>query len=138
MSTSKKEIQLSDIKEAVLVNTCRPSESEEQHFNFTRFIRTSQNLEGNSQLGTILFVGVAKQFGFTDHTIQSYASLEKAEFDFKFKEFKDKLKAGQVKIATYSKYRNRKHNVKDDQYGDDDVRFSNKVSLVKNFLRLCR
>lgn len=136
MSISK--ISLADIKEAVLANTARPTEEEDLRFTQDRFIRCSQNMEGNSQVGIILFAGVAKQFGFPDSHIMMYASIEREQLVFKLQEFREKNNAGQMKIGLRVKY---KKGIIDPSFADDfdeDVRFAYKVILIKNYLKLMK
>jgi hypothetical protein len=115
-------MSLHDVHEAVLKNTCRPAEGEE--YEFSRFIRCSPNAEGNSQIGTILFVGVAQSYRFTAGDIMGFSGLERAEYDFKLAAYKE----AQIRAALAQKYH------KLDAWENDDVRFINKIKLIKNWL----
>jgi hypothetical protein len=99
------------IQEAIRKNICAPDEAESDDFTVSRIIRASTKREGDSQLGVVLFVGLADELGYKYHDIESIASLQRDEYKFKLSKFRRKSKS-------------------------NDTRFLNKIKLVKNYLRL--
>ena len=100
---------------AVEKNTCRPKQKEAKEITVKRKILASPSMEGDSQIGMILFVGVAHEMGYNKLAIKNYLSIEfDGEFDYKLRKYKAKL---------------------DDAKDDKVSRFRNKVILIKNHLR---
>lgn len=97
------------IREAVVKNTCRPLPVEREAYD-PRSIRVSTLREGDSQIGIMLFVGVATRLGFTSEEIVMSEGIEHKEVAYKYQKYTDK-------IAT-------------------DKRFANKSKLVFNYLKL--
>lgn len=109
MSTSSREKLLWLVREAVVKNTCRPLPIEREAYD-PRSIRVSTLREGDSQIGIMLFVGVANELGFTAEEIMMSEGIEKLEVDYKIEKYNEKIKY--------------------------DKRFGNKRKLVRNFLKL--
>lgn len=95
---------------AILKNTSRPRPEELKKITIHRKIQCSPNLEGDSQVGMILFVGLATMLGKRIKDIMSHVSIE---FD---KEFNYKLAKFYKLMGT-------------------NQRFANKVLLVQNYIR---
>jgi hypothetical protein len=98
------------IQEAIKKNVCLSPEEELKSFSIDKQIRTSITHEGDSLVGLVLMVGIAKWFEYSDDEIMLFMYLEQEEFNKKLRRFKRFLK--------------------------DDKRFLNKVRLVLNYLRL--
>ena len=107
MSTSKrvsnhtKFMQL--LEEAIVKNTCPPREGE--IFYQTKKLRVSGDLEGNSQLGTLLFVGVSETFNIKRTDVVDYLGIEPEEYDYKVREYISELGSNPVPIRLYNKSR---------------------------------
>lgn len=99
------------ILEAIKKNVCAPGPDELDEFTISRAIRASTKMEGDSQLGLLLFVGVCCWYNYGYPDISALASLEYEEYQFKRNKFHRKLKS-------------------------NDKRFLNKVKLIGNYLRL--
>lgn len=99
------------IMEAIKKNVCAPGENELEEFTISRAIRVSTKMEGDSQLGLLLFVGTCALYGYNYPDVSAIASLEFAEYHFKRNKFNRKLKS-------------------------NDKRFLNKVKLIGNYLKL--
>jgi hypothetical protein len=97
--------------EAVRKNICAPGDDECDDYTVSRTIRASTKREGDSQLGLLLFIGVAAEYGYGYSDISSAASIEYEEYRYKLSKFRRKSRS-------------------------NDKRFLNKVKLVKNYLRL--
>lgn len=91
LSKMKAEIKLGLVEQAVLANTCRPKASELKKITIIRKIQTSPSLEGDSQLGMILFVGVARAFfGLSQKQIMDHLSIEGGnEYEYKLGKFEE-------------------------------------------------
>lgn len=97
------------IREAILKNTARPTSGEEKKFTIPKVLRTSTSREGDSELGLILFCGIANELGMTIDEIVLSLSVDAAEARFKIQKFSEMV---------------------------GDVRFDNKIKLIHNYLRL--
>lgn len=100
------------LKEAVTINTCKPSPAELKGLTFIKPLRTSRYWEGDSDTGLVLFIGLAVQYGFTAPEIELEVGAEGAEVSYKNDLFKTRVKE--------------KH-----------PRFLNKIKLIQNYMRLC-
>lgn len=99
------------ILEAVKKNICAPGEDELEEFTISRAVRASTKMEGDSQLGVLLFVGICSSYNYSYSDISAMASLEFDEFLYKLNKFRRKSKS-------------------------NDRHFLNKVKLIRNYLRL--
>lgn len=99
------------VQEAIKKNICAPGEDELEDFTISKYIRASTKREGDSQLGLVLFVGICSELGYGYSDISQIASLEYEQYRFKLSKYKRKSRS-------------------------NDHRFLNKVTLVKNYLRL--
>jgi hypothetical protein len=80
------------LKEAVLKNTVRPRPEEEAKMTISRLIRCSPEIEGDSQLGLVLFIGMAHTiYGISDSEIMDHLGIEQEEYKFKLKKFRNNL-----------------------------------------------
>lgn len=105
--------KLGMLKQAILVNTCRPKEKEREKITVDRIIQTSPSQEGDTQLGLILFIGMASKLGFKKSEIMDYLSIEfDEEYNYKLGKFEEMLNS------------------------KDHKRFKVKVDLVVNYLFL--
>lgn len=100
-----------EIMEAVKKNVCAPGEEEMEDYTISRCVRASTKNEGDSQVGIVLFVGIATDYNYTYSDISTIASLEFEEYRFKLSKYKRKSRS-------------------------NDTRFRNKIKLIKNYLRL--
>jgi hypothetical protein len=104
------------IREAVLKNTCRPLPKEKELSDIKR-LRVSALREGDSQMGVLLFVGIANELKIDIEQISSCEGIEHEEVRFKISKFKTKLAV----------------------VGEDrDNRFHYKVQLIRNYLKLVK
>lgn len=99
------------LQEAILKNICAPSSNEMEEFTISRFIRASGKMEGDSQLGILLFIGLADRYDYPYAEIANMATVEYEEYRFKLSKYKRKCKS-------------------------NDSRFLNKKKLIENYLRL--
>jgi len=96
--------------EAVQKNCFLPSPKEQQKFTVSRILRTSPKLEGDSEIGIILYIGIGKQLGLTPSEIQNYLCIDRKEYLYKYNQFnilKNKARTmNKIKLITnYLKYR---------------------------------
>lgn len=73
------------LEEAILKNTCPPREGEV--CNQSKKLRVSGELEGDSQLGVLLFVGVSAAFGIPRAEATDYIGIEVEEYNYKANKF---------------------------------------------------
>lgn len=97
------------IKEAITKNVCHPTAGEEKRFTVSKLLRTSTSREGDSEVGLILFCGIADELGLTTDEIVIILSVDAEEARFKIKRYSELI---------------------------DEPRFKNKIKLVKNYLKL--
>lgn len=109
---------LFNLKKAVLANTCRPTPKEDAELTTDKAIRTSPSWEGDSEIGVLLYVGLAAEMGFQLGDITTALSVEHEEAKYKINRFKE-IVAGE-NVAR-----------------DVRWRLNNKIMLIKNYLRLC-
>ena len=118
---------LKRLNAAVLANTSRPTPDEEEDIKVHKKIMTSLKLEGDSKMGMILFVGIAKEYGISTSRIMDYLGIEFGnEFIHKSSEF------------------NRYMSLPDIQLGERKLtkipimgnRTKNKVKLINNYLKI--
>ena len=108
--------ELIKLERAVLANTHRPDEAEMEEIKVHKKIMTSLKLEGDSKMGMILFVGIAKSLGASRDEIIDHIGLEFIEeYNHKFSEFN-----------RYLAHKN--HHTR--------IRFENKIKLINNYLTL--
>lgn len=80
------------LENAVRANIYPPTAEEEAKLSDHRRIRASGSMEGNSQIGTILFVGIASlDFGMDRDDIKAYLSIDEKEYSHKQGKFMSKL-----------------------------------------------
>jgi hypothetical protein len=103
-------VSLLKIQEAISKNVCPPDENEEQNFSIPKSLRASISREGDSQLAILLFVGIATDYGYSPADIKIFLNIRSEEFKYKLSKYKRKSRS-------------------------NDVRFINKILLVKNYLR---
>lgn len=111
-------IDLNKLKEAVLKNTCRPTEEEERKLTSNRVIKTSPSWNNDSELGIILFVGFAKANKASNDDICDVLCIDHEECEFKAQVYKDVLTKSLRGRDLISK------------------RFANQVALIKNYMVL--
>lgn len=86
------------LENAVRANICEPTPEEKKKLSDHRRIRASGSLEGDSQIGSVLFVGIASlDFGMDREEIRSYLSLNPKEYAFKQTKFVSKLEEQNTK-----------------------------------------
>jgi hypothetical protein len=105
-----KKIKTSQLYEAVRKNVSEPEPSELDKLTVSKRLRASASREGDSEMGILLFIGVADQFGIPVDDIMNELSIELEEYKFKSKRFQIQIKK--------------------------DRRLQNKVLLIYNYLRL--
>lgn len=106
-------------------NVCEPREDEV--FNVERMIRASGDLEGDSQIGVLLFIGIARDFGINASDIIDFLGIEKEQYQYKLNKYTERV----VKTRSLSK------NLGFYQEESEEwntCRFRNKVVLIKTFL----
>lgn len=118
------------LKEAVLKNTVRPRPEEEEKMTVSRFIRCSPEIEGDSQLGIILFCGLAHKFyGLTQSEIIDHVGIEPEEFKFKVHKFLNNYaQASRLKPINHNAY----HVLSFREF--DLYKMRNKVMLINNYI----
>jgi hypothetical protein len=121
------------LKEAVLANTVRPRPDEEKKLTVSKLIRTSPEVEGDSQLAMILFVGIASSiYNVNSSEIIEYFGMEPEEFEFKVKKFN-------VHHSISKKLRPLDYmSMQEDPspMNFDMRKFANKVKLIKTYIHL--
>lgn len=98
------------ISEAVRCNICKPDEFEKMELTSHKDLRASQAKEGDSQIGILLFIGIAHMYRHTKSEIMDYIGVETDEFEYKSAKFITKMK--------------------------EDDRFKTKVKLINNYLKI--
>lgn len=105
-------VSLFDLHEAVSKQICRPKDSERRHITVDRQLQASPAMEGDSQIGLILFVGLAGELGLDPREAMEFVGIEsKSEYNYKVSKYKTLSKAGgrfAVKkrlILNYLKYK---------------------------------
>lgn len=73
------------LEEAIKKNTCPPREGE--HFTQTKKLRVSGELEGDSQLGVLLFVGLSIVYRIPRAEAVDFIGIETEEYDYKASKF---------------------------------------------------
>lgn len=96
--------------EAVQKNCFLPTPKEKEKFTVSRILRTSPKLEGDSEMGLILYIGIGKLVGMTPTEIQSFLCIDRKEYMFKHNTFRtikrEKRVATKVNlIMNYLRYR---------------------------------
>lgn len=109
---SKKFIAMSLLGEAINKNVCKPRPAELGAFTHDRWHRASPTLEGDSQIGTLLYIGVGTDLGFSKEEILDFLSIEREEFEYKLRKYEGSLSLS------------------------DGGRLGVKVRLIKNFILL--
>lgn len=120
------------LKEAVLKNTVRPRPDEEVKMTMSKVIRCSPEIEGDSQLGYVLFCGIAYMFyGLSIHQIIDHLGMEPEEFNYKVKKFIDNYneasKLGKLNDNTSF------HVIDSREF--DLRKLYNKVRLINNYIK---
>lgn len=113
--------------EATKKNICKPRETEIQEYTVDKLIRASGELEGDSQVGMILFIGVARDFGISTVEIIDFLGIEKEEYIYKLQKY-------QGKSLKFNKISTNLQNYQEESEDWNTSRFKNKVLLIKNFL----
>jgi hypothetical protein len=91
---------MSLLSKAIQVNVCKPKKSEEDKFTHDRWHRASPALEGDSQIGIMIFIGVGKDLGFTKKAISDFLSIEASEFEYKLQKYREGIARVDSKIFT--------------------------------------
>lgn len=99
---------LFQIREACIKNLCPP---QNETFKISRSIQVSAKYEGDSQLGLMIFIGVATEHGYSYSEIAMAEHVNYDEYVYKRSKYKRKLRT-------------------------KEKRFGVKVKLIKNYLRL--
>lgn len=107
-----KALTMALIEEAISKNVCKPTKKEELEFSIDRRFRASPSAEGDSQMGIILFCGIAKDSGFTKDDILLFASIQPSVYSFKIEKYNRLLRQSK--------------------------RFVNKVKLIKTYINYAR
>lgn len=120
------------LKEAVLKNTVRPRPEEEVKMTISKVIRCSPEIEGDSQLGIMLFCGVAYMFyGIPVQQIIDHLGMEPEEFNYKVKKFienyNEASKLGKLNDTTSF------HVIDSKEF--DLRKLYNKVRLINNYIK---
>jgi len=97
------------LKKAILANVASPKKAELKKYEFAKMLPSSPSLEGNYEIGVILFVGVADFLGISREEVEMFLSIEEDEYDWKLKEYGTRFVG--------------------------DKRFFNKVNLIINYLQ---
>lgn len=121
------------LKEAILKNTVRPRPEEEDKITVSKLIRCSPQIEGDSQLGIMLFCGIASVgYGCKSNEIMEYLGIEQNEFNYKLKKFIENYRSAQSLKPLHS-------GIPFDILSgrEFDLRkLKNKVSMVNNYISL--
>ena len=98
------------LEEAIMKNVGRPREDEASDYTVEKRLRASKAVEGNSQIGLILFVGLSKHFGVSKKAATIHIGLDPEGYDNKLSEYKKNM--------------------------DSKPRFFFKDKLVKNYINI--
>ena len=107
-------MNLFKLREAVLKNTCRPTDEEAKELA-DKSLRTSRYWEGDSEMGLILFIGIASNYGYSSTEIEMVISVDFEQVQFKRSVYDRAMNSS---VATLSA-----------------LRMRNKTKLIKNYLR---
>ena len=102
------------LKTATTKNVCEPKERE--NFTIPRMLRASGDLEGDSQVATILFIGIAKAFNLAPKDVMEFLGIEEEEHKFKLHKYREAMDSQSDGIAT--------------------LRFKNKKKRIRNYIRI--
>jgi hypothetical protein len=89
------------LEEAITKNTCPPREGEV--FTQSKKLRVSGELEGDSQLGVLLFVGVSAKYGVPRAETVDFLGVEVDEYDYKINKFSIEHVAGNQRLINKTK-----------------------------------
>lgn len=106
-------------------NVCEPREDEV--FNVERMIRASGDLEGDSQVGILLFIGIARDFNVNASEIIDFLGIEKEQYTYKLNKYSERVVKMRKLINGIGFYQE-----ESDEW--NTVRFRNKISLIKTFI----
>lgn len=99
------------LENAVVVNICRPDDEEIKKVALHRKIKASASMEGDSQIGLVLFIGIAtNDFDQNGKEIAEYLSCNPDEYRYKLKKYTRKLE-------------------------NQDPKYLAKIKLIKNYLK---
>lgn len=101
MSTSNNKVSnyfkfMQVLEEAITKNTCPPRANE--LFNQSKKLRVSGELEGDSQLGVLLFVGICGMYGIPRAEATDYIGIEVEEHDYKANKFGAERDSGNSRL----------------------------------------
>ncbi len=119
------------LNEAIIKNTVRPRPNELEKMTVSKVIRCSPEIEGDSQLGILLFCGIAHvQYGVSKNKIMDYIGVEPEEFRFKIDKFKKNLDEANKLPKLHA-------NVIDvlGPHQLDLYKLKNKVTLINNYIK---
>lgn len=120
------------LNEAILKNTVRPRPHEEQKMSISKSIRCSPEIEGDSQLGIVLFCGIASiHYGIPKNEIMDYLGVDSSEFTYKVNKFIENTgSAGKLP----QKFNGAAFDIISNNE-IDLIKIRNKVKLVKNYVQ---
>jgi hypothetical protein len=108
-------------------NICEPRPDEVEDYTVEKLIRASGDLEGDSQIGTQLFIGIARDFSVPSSEIIDFLGIEKEEYAFKLAKYNEK----QLRVKSITAHIN---SYQEESRDWNLARFRNKVALIKTFL----
>lgn len=121
------------LNEAIVKNTVRPRPNEEEKMTVSRVIRCSPEIEGDSQLGILLFCGMASViYNIPGNAIIDHTGIEQNEFAYKVKKFKTNLS----KASKLPKLKNKLTFEVISNQELDLRKLHNKVRLINNYIML--
>jgi len=124
-------VTLCMIEEAVLKNTCRPREDEDDKYPVDKKIRSSGSLEGDFQIGMTLFIGFADKLGIPMKDTVSFMNIENDEYNYKYEKFL-------FDLADAIEARSRIAHIPRLDQDFESYRFVTKFDLITNYMKLCQ
>lgn len=116
---------------AVTANTLRPRPEEVDALMTSKMIRCSPELEGDSQIGMTLFIGISKMYGVSEKDIADFLGIEMDELQYKASKFLKLKKDASAVMKGNTK------NMRDINGSEFDLgRFYYKFILINNYLLL--
>lgn len=88
----KEENVLAKLERAIRANVSPPKPEELLKYEFAKKLPASPSLEGNFEIGLILFIGIAAGFTVgTKEAVEMYLSIDSSECAFKLNDYNERL-----------------------------------------------
>lgn len=92
------------LENSIQNNICRPKPHEEEKLAPTKRIRASGFMEGDSQIGLTLFVGIGTEnWLYTKEVLTEFISITPEEYDYKLKKYRGHMEDKHPKYVAKTK-----------------------------------